>query len=180
MRQVDSARGTGTLMRQFVLALCLAAVAAAAQAQNADDRFAPRRQTTSHVPTRANPSPVSAWVKWRPQKTAAAPASKSAAAASRKPPQAPVAATPVATVEPRAVALHTQEPRPSEEPRRSTLGHGYHHCVEGERIISAFYSEGSHTASGARFNPDGMTDAHRTLPFGPRRWVIDPCIGRSV
>jgi len=167
-------------MRQFVLALCLAAVAAAAQAQNADDRFAPRRQTTSHVPTRANPSPVSALVKWLTQKTAAAPASKSAAAASRKPPQAPVAATPVATVEPRAVALHTQEPRPSEEPRRSTLGHGYHHCVEGERIISAFYSEGSHTASGARFNPDGMTAAHRTLPFGTRLMVINPRNGRSV
>lgn len=30
----------------------------------------------------------------------------------------------------------------------------------------SYYSEGSHTASGERFNPEGHTCAHRSLPFG--------------
>ncbi len=39
---------------------------------------------------------------------------------------------------------------------------------------------GNRTASGERFDPDGMTAAHRTLPFGTRLRVTDPSTGRSV
>ena len=53
-------------------------------------------------------------------------------------------------------------------------------CNQGVRIISAFYAEGAHTASGQRFNPHGLTAAHRTFPFGTRLLVINPNNGKSV
>ncbi|WP_294080979.1 septal ring lytic transglycosylase RlpA family protein [Sphingomonas sp.] len=39
---------------------------------------------------------------------------------------------------------------------------------------------GNRTASGERFDPEEMTAAHRTLPFGTRVRVTDPTSGRSV
>jgi len=78
---------------------------------------------------------------------------------------------------PRPVATITViAPQPSEPSRR----HGISHCTSGERIITAYYWEGKHTASGARFDPDGYTAAHRTLPFGTRLLVINPRNGKSV
>jgi rare lipoprotein A (peptidoglycan hydrolase) len=53
-------------------------------------------------------------------------------------------------------------------------------CNGGRRIISAFYSQGQRTASGQRFDPQGMTAAHRTLPFGTRLTVTNPRTGKSV
>jgi rare lipoprotein A len=53
-------------------------------------------------------------------------------------------------------------------------------CDVGQRIISAYYWQGSRTASGEPFNPQGMTAAHRTLPFGTRLNVINPRTGQSV
>jgi rare lipoprotein A (peptidoglycan hydrolase) len=53
-------------------------------------------------------------------------------------------------------------------------------CNGGRQIISAFYSQGQHTASGQRFDPQGMTAAHRTLPFGTRLTVTNPRTGKSV
>lgn len=35
-------------------------------------------------------------------------------------------------------------------------------------MLASFYWQGAMTASGERFNPDGMTAAHRALPFGTR------------
>jgi rare lipoprotein A len=46
--------------------------------------------------------------------------------------------------------------------------------------LCAFYSESGKVASGGRFDPSGMTAAHRTLPFGTRVRVTDPKTGRSV
>jgi rare lipoprotein A len=78
---------------------------------------------------------------------------------------------------PHPVAIITiKAPRPSV----ARPHHGRSQCTTGERIITAFYWEGKHTASGARFNPDGMTAAHRTFPFGTRLMVINPRNGRSV
>lgn len=45
---------------------------------------------------------------------------------------------------------------------------------------ASFYSHGSRTASGARFNPHGLTAAHRTLPFGTKVRVTHAASGRSV
>jgi hypothetical protein len=53
-------------------------------------------------------------------------------------------------------------------------------CSGGQRVVSAYYWEGQHTASGQPFDPDGMTAAHRTLPFGTRLTVTNPRTGKSV
>lgn len=47
---------------------------------------------------------------------------------------------------------------------------------------ASFYGSesGSRTANGERFNPNGMTAAHWTLPFGTRVRVTDAATGRSV
>ncbi|MFL9839552.1 septal ring lytic transglycosylase RlpA family protein [Sphingomonas sp. ST-64] len=49
--------------------------------------------------------------------------------------------------------------------------------------MASYYGDahaGNRTASGERFDPDDMTAAHRTLPFGTRLRVTDPSTGRSV
>ena len=49
----------------------------------------------------------------------------------------------------------------------------------GATVASCYGTEtGSRTATGARFNPNGLTAAHRTLPFGTR--VRISYRGRSV
>jgi len=53
----------------------------------------------------------------------------------------------------------------------------------GDREFSgtaSYYFEGQRVASGGRFDPDGMTAAHRTLPFGTHVHVTDLNSGRSV
>jgi rare lipoprotein A len=51
---------------------------------------------------------------------------------------------------------------------------------EGYFVRASFYSSGSRTASGERFNQHGFTAASRTLPFGTRLHVTNPATGRSV
>jgi rare lipoprotein A len=49
--------------------------------------------------------------------------------------------------------------------------------------VASYYGydgSGSHTASGKKFNPEGMTAAHRSLPFGTRVRVTNTRNGRSV
>ena len=49
--------------------------------------------------------------------------------------------------------------------------------------MASYYGDahaGNRTASGERFDPDGMTAAHRSLPFGTKLRVTDPATGRSV
>ncbi|MGE3228994.1 MAG: septal ring lytic transglycosylase RlpA family protein [Hyphomicrobium sp.] len=50
----------------------------------------------------------------------------------------------------------------------------------GSSGVASYYWQGQRTASGARFNPDGLTAAHRTLPFGTRVVVTNHSNGRSV
>lgn len=45
---------------------------------------------------------------------------------------------------------------------------------------ASWYSSGSRTANGERFNPNGMTAAHRSLPFGTRVLVKNVRNGRAV
>ena len=42
------------------------------------------------------------------------------------------------------------------------------------------YSSGRHTASGQTFRPDGLTAAHRRLPFGTSVRVTNPRTGAST
>jgi rare lipoprotein A len=39
------------------------------------------------------------------------------------------------------------------------------------RMVASVYWEGNRTSSGRRFDPNGMTVAHKTLPFGTRLLV---------
>jgi rare lipoprotein A len=45
---------------------------------------------------------------------------------------------------------------------------------------ASWYHEGSRTATGERYRPDGITAAHRTLPFGTRVEVRNQRTGRTV
>ena len=46
--------------------------------------------------------------------------------------------------------------------------------------MASYYWEGSRVADGERFDPQRLTAAHRTLPFGTRLWVTDLISQRSV
>jgi rare lipoprotein A len=46
--------------------------------------------------------------------------------------------------------------------------------------VASFYTEGTQTANGERFNTLELTAAHRTLPFGTRLRVTNVATGRSV
>jgi rare lipoprotein A len=45
---------------------------------------------------------------------------------------------------------------------------------------ASWYSSGRLTASGQRFDPNGHTVAHRTLPFGTKIKLTNPDNGRSI
>lgn len=53
-------------------------------------------------------------------------------------------------------------------------------CSFGQPVLASFYYTGKVTASGARFNPNGVSTAHRSLPFGTRVTFTNPRNGRSV
>jgi rare lipoprotein A len=46
--------------------------------------------------------------------------------------------------------------------------------------VASFYDHDTHTASGEKFDPQQLTAAHRTLPFGTRVRVTNLANGRSV
>jgi rare lipoprotein A len=54
------------------------------------------------------------------------------------------------------------------------------HKPAGMRGMASFYWQPQALASGGRFNPNGMTAAHKTLPFGTRVRVTHLGNGRSV
>jgi rare lipoprotein A len=85
------------------------------------------------------------------------------------------AALPTETAEPIEGPRTTDEPRvPPAKQEPSSV------CNGGRRIVSAYYWEGRHTASGQPFNPHAMTAAHRTLPFGTHLNVTNPRTGKTV
>lgn len=50
----------------------------------------------------------------------------------------------------------------------------------GSYGIASYYEYDSQTANGETFDPNGLTAAHRTLPFGTRVRVTNLTSGRSV
>ena len=141
-------------MKQITLAFCFAALGATAQAQEANHR--------QHQPSEAasQDSRVGDMLNWLGDKIV---------------PPAKALAVP-------GVETHGVQALPRE--RRERRGHissgRISSCVQGERIITAYYAQGRRTASGARFDPRGMTAAHRHLPFGTRLMVMNPRNGKSV
>jgi rare lipoprotein A len=52
-----------------------------------------------------------------------------------------------------------------------------------QTVTATWYGQelaGNRTASGERFNPNGLTAAHRSLPFGTCLRVSNPKTGRTV
>lgn len=45
---------------------------------------------------------------------------------------------------------------------------------------ASYYKSGKRTANGERFNPNGMTAAHRKLPFGTKVRVTNLKTGKSI
>jgi len=58
--------------------------------------------------------------------------------------------------------------------------------VEHPRIVSSYHLKASwyecckKTANGEKYNPEGMTAAHRSLKFGTRLRLTNPSNGKSV
>lgn len=82
----------------------------------------------------------------------------------------------------------SQKPRPDRPAYNRDMG-GYPEKTESQEIgysrtgMISYYGEGFHgkkTASGARFNKNALTAAHRTLPFGTRIKVTNISNGKSV
>jgi len=51
---------------------------------------------------------------------------------------------------------------------------------EVKSAVASWYHEGTKTANGEHFNPDGLTAASKTLPFGTRLEVTNPANGNHV
>lgn len=68
-------------------------------------------------------------------------------------------------------ALRTATPKvAAAKPRGTALQSG----------MASWYGSGARTANGERFNPNGLTAAHRTLAFGTRLRIVNERNGRSV
>jgi rare lipoprotein A len=97
------------------------------------------------------------------ERTASVSASRQAAEPTRR--------TPVVFRKPAVVATKKDVATVSKdaaEPRDATYG------------LASFYRYDSMTASGEKFNPNELTAAHRTLPFGTRVRVTNLTTGKSV
>jgi rare lipoprotein A len=53
-------------------------------------------------------------------------------------------------------------------------------CGGSRETLATYYWQGRRVASGGRFYPNGLTAAHRTLPFGTVLHVTNPHNGRST
>jgi rare lipoprotein A len=69
-----------------------------------------------------------------------------------------------------AVRRHTRIASRKDAGDNKTASHG----------VASFYTEGTKTASGEKFNTMEMTAAHPTLPFGTKLRVTDVSSGKSV
>jgi rare lipoprotein A len=81
--------------------------------------------------------------------------------------------------EPQVQQPQVQQPQPP-EPQAQQPKSTSAEC-KGRRVIAASYGRGQRTtSSGERFDPHGMTAAHRTLAFGTRVTVTNLKTGKSV
>jgi rare lipoprotein A len=75
----------------------------------------------------------------------------------------------------------TPSPTPSKTSGSSAgSGSGGAPVTDGKTCKASFYGEGQNTASGERFNPNALTAAHKTLPFGTHVRVTNTKNGETV
>ena len=53
-------------------------------------------------------------------------------------------------------------------------------AADSRTVHASYYYHGSRTASGAKFNPHGLSAAHKTLPFGTKVRVTNPRNNKSI
>jgi rare lipoprotein A len=70
----------------------------------------------------------------------------------------------------RVAAVRRQYVARRQAPRATTASHG----------VASFYTEGTKTASGEKFNTHDLTAAHPTLPFGTKLRVTNVSTGKAV
>lgn len=78
------------------------------------------------------------------------------------------------------VAYRTHRRHYAEAPTRTRKSYSVASAGGSYSGKASYYWQGQQTASGARFNPNAMTAAHRSLPFGTRVRVTNRSNGRSV
>lgn len=154
------------MIRRGVIVLVVTAGVAtsgAVQAQERDERYA--------QPAGGVPSLVTA-IRSRLGTPSSAPP---APTASRQPAQKPADADP-------GTAVRVPEPQQAAltPPASPDLPGSRNSACNGQRVTAAYYWQGTRTANGERFNPHGLTAAHRTLPFGTKLTVTNPRTGKSV
>jgi rare lipoprotein A len=108
---------------------------------------------------------------------------------------ASLAACAQSSVVSRRAALSAPVRQAALEPRRSVLYAPREHAAVTTRPpfvadrkearpasngVASFYSEGQQTANGEQFDPNELTAAHPSLPFGTRLRVTNMSTGRSV
>ncbi|MDR1212953.1 MAG: septal ring lytic transglycosylase RlpA family protein [Propionibacteriaceae bacterium] len=87
---------------------------------------------------------------------------------SSAPPAAPT--TPANPTPPPPTTPTTPDPPPASPPPTTPVN----------SCRASYYNQGKVTANGEAFNPQGLTAAHRTLPFNTRVLVTNPANGLSV
>jgi rare lipoprotein A len=70
--------------------------------------------------------------------------------------------------------------RPAARGRRGSSRYGSGSHVGRASGLASYYWQGQRVASGGWFNPNALTAAHKTLPFGTRVRVTHARTGRSV
>ena len=89
----------------------------------------------------------------------------------------------------RQASLERDRPAPSVAKRRTasvkkhTPFKSHRHAARGKTPsegIASFYTEGTKTANGEKFNTHDLTAAHPTLPFGTRLRVTNVTTGQAV
>jgi rare lipoprotein A len=86
-----------------------------------------------------------------------------------------VASRPAALQHERPASVVTRRPVTVTGTPRTTAG-----MPVASQGLASFYTEGTRTANGERFNTYELTAAHPTLPFGTRLRVTNVATGRSV
>jgi rare lipoprotein A len=102
-------------------------------------------------------------------------------------PEQPAAIPPDASTrsrpEPPPTVATAEPPRAEPSPATSSEGERGTGGAQGRRIAAGratWYQHPGRTASGEKFDPNRLTAAHHTLPFGTRVRVVNEANGRSV
>ena len=89
-------------------------------------------------------------------------------------PSASPSASPQVSKSPEATKTPTKKPSSSTTSKAPTTVASTGTCK------ASYYATGSRTANGESFNPDGITAAHKTLPFNTKVRVTNTANGKSV